>query len=244
MSPPRSDFATTHWSRILAARDHGTPGADEALEELCRDYWRPLHAYIRRRGYGPEDAQDLTQGFFEQLLAKDYLGDLTPGRGRFRSFLLVSLQHYLANQWDRVHCKKRGGGRLIVSIEAQSEEGNRFEPHYEVTPEREFEFRWAVALVAAVVGRLEAEMESGGSGIPFEELRPFLGCDQEPGLYGEIARRRGLKETTVKVAVHRLRRRYGQLLRDEVRRTLADPNDVEAELRHLIRSLGQRNGYL
>jgi RNA polymerase sigma factor (sigma-70 family) len=233
-------FVTTHWSQILTARDRQSPDAANALEALCRDYWRPLYAYIRRRGYAPEDAQDLTQSFFERLLAKNYLGDLTPGLGRFRSFLLASLKHFLANSWDHAHRKKRGGGQVFISIEeCRAAEDDRLEPREKTTPETEFERRWATSLLDRVLRRLCADYTSSNPTIPFAELGAFLRCDQPPGLYAEVAHRTGIKEGTVKVAVYRLRRRYGALLREEIGRTVADPAEVEAELRHLIEALAE-----
>lgn len=237
-STPPGAFLTTHWSQVLSARDRDSPESAEALEQLCRAYWRPLYAYIRRRGYGPREAEDLTQGFFERMLAKHYLGDLTPGTGRFRSFLLTSVNHYLANEWDRARTLKRGGNHMVVSLEEIAAGGNHsFEPADEVTPEHEFDRLWASTLLDAVLARLRAEFVAGERAELFDPLKPFLTVDQPPGLYAQIAATTGLKEGTVKVAVHRLRRRYGELLREEVARTVGSPEDVQDELRHLIRAL-------
>lgn len=236
LSPAQdSCFRTTHWSAVLAARDPNSSHAQEALAELCRTYWYPLYAYVRRRGHNPADAEDLTQGFFERLLAKDYLGDLTPGLGRFRSFLLTALKHYLANEWDRAQTRKRGGGQTLVSLDAQdAEERYRFEPVDHVTPEVLFEKRWALTVLERVLARLREEFVAGEKGMLFDELKGFLSADLPEGSYAGVAARTGFKEGTVKVAVHRLRRRYGELLRTQIADTVDDPEAVEDELRHLI----------
>lgn len=237
-STPRGAFLTTHWSLVLSARDRDSPESAQALEQLCRAYWRPLYAYIRRRGHGPREAEDLTQGFFQVMLARHYLGDLTPGTGRFRSFLLTSLNHFLANEWDRTQTLKRGGKHRVVSLEELAAEGNHsFEPAEEVTPEHLYDRLWASTLLDVVLARLHAEFVAGERAELFEQLKPFLTVDQPPGLYAQIAASAGLKEGTVKVAVHRLRRRYGELLREEVARTVRLPEDVQDELRYLIRAL-------
>jgi RNA polymerase sigma factor (sigma-70 family) len=233
--PQDARFRTTHWSAVLAARDKSSPQAQQALAELCQTYWYPLYAYIRRRGSNPTDAQDLTQGFFERVIEKDYLGDLTPGMGRFRSFLLTGLKHFLANEWDRAQTRKRGGGLVIFSIESQeAEERYQFEPIEHVTPETLFEQRWALTVLARVLDRLRAEFVAGEKAGLFDQLKGFLSADQPGSSYAEIATRTGMKEGTVKVAVHRLRRRYGELLRAEIAETVHDPGEVEDEIRHLI----------
>jgi RNA polymerase sigma-70 factor (ECF subfamily) len=233
--PAGTQFTTTHWSAVLTARNKDSSKAPAALAELCQTYWYPLYAYIRRRGNNPTDAEDLTQGFFEQFLAKDYLSDLTPGRGRFRSFLLAALKHYLANEWDRAQTRKRGGGRALVSLDAQDAEARyRFEPVEHVTPDRLFEKRWALAVLERVLARLREEFMAAEKGALFEELKGFLSADLPEGSYAGVAARTGLKEGTVKVAVHRLRRRYGELLRAQIADTVDRPEAVEDELRYLI----------
>lgn len=220
---------------MLTARDPHSSQAQQALAELCQTYWYPLYAYIRRRGSSPADAEDLTQGFFERLIAKNYLGDVTPGLGRFRSFLLTALKHYLANEWDRAQSQKRGGGLVIFSIESRdAEERYRFEPIEQVTPEALFEQGWALTVLERVLARLRAEFVASEKAGLFEELRAFLSAEQPGVSYAAVAARMGLKEGTVKVAVHRLRRRYGDLLRAEIADTVQDPGEVEDELRHLI----------
>lgn len=237
---PGAAFATTHWSRVLAARDPDAPGSTDALNQLCQEYWRPLYAYIRRRGHGPQESEDLTQGFFEKFLAKDYLGDLTPGMGRFRSFLLTCLKHFLANQWDHDHRQKRGGGQITVSFDAaRAEEDYGLEPADQVTPEIVYERQWAMTVLDTVLLRLRAELVQSGREALFNELKPFLRGENASGSYAEVSARTGLQETAVRVAVHRLRRRYGELLRAEVTRTVADEAEVQDEIRHLIDSLGR-----
>lgn len=232
---PEASFCTTQWSIVLTARDKDSSQAQRALAELCRTYWYPLYVYIRRRGNGPADAEDLTQAFFARLIEKDYLGDLTPGMGRFRSFLLTALKHFLANEWDRVQTRKRGGGLVIFSIESQdAEDRYQFEPVEPVTPETLFEQRWALTVLERVLARLRAEFVSAEKVGLFEDLKGFLSADQPSETYAEVAARTGLKEGTVKVAVHRLRRRYGELLRSEIAETVLEPGEIEDEIRHLI----------
>jgi RNA polymerase sigma-70 factor (ECF subfamily) len=236
----RAAFRTTHWSAVLTARNKDSSAARAALGELCRAYWYPLYAYIRRRGNAPADAEDLTQGFFERLLEKDFLGDLTPGMGRFRSFLLAALKHYLANEWHRSQTQKRGGGCVIFSFDNQApEERYQYEPVEEVTPESLFEQRWAMTTLERVLERLREEFAAGEKAELFDELKVFLLADESASSYAEIGSRTGLKEGTVKVAVHRLRRRYGELLRAEIAETVEDPGEVEDEVRHLFTALSR-----
>jgi RNA polymerase sigma-70 factor (ECF subfamily) len=233
--PAQAAFRTTHWSAVLTARDKDSSQAQAALAELCRAYWYPLYAYIRRRGNSPADAEDLTQGFFERLLEKDFLGDLTPGVGRFRSFLLAALKHFLANEWHRGQTQKRGGDRVIFSLDAQDpEERYQFEPAAEVTPEWLFDQGWALTVLERVLRRLREEFVAGEKAELFDQLKAFLSSEEAGGSYADIAGRTGLREGTVKVAVHRLRRRYGELLRAEIADTVEDPREVEDEVRHLI----------
>lgn len=240
--PPTSpEFCTTHWSAVLAARDQNSSQAEEALAELCRTYWYPLYVYVRRRGYSPAEAEDLTQDFFARLLEKNYVGHITPGVGRFRSFLLTSLKHFLANEWDRAQSQKRGGGKMIFSLDDHDPESRyQFEPMEEVTPETLFDQRWALTVLERVLARLRAEFVATEKAELFDQLKIFLSSDETGCSYAEIAARTGLKEGTVKVAVHRLRRRYGELLRAEISNTVSDPTEVEAEVRYLITVLSRR----
>ena len=234
-TPVDATFRTTHWSAVLAARDQNSSQAQAALAELCQTYWYPLYAYIRRRGNNPTDAEDLTQGFFARLLEKNYIGDVTPGMGRFRSFLLTSLNHFLANEWDRAQSSKRGGGKVIISLDDQDPEARyQFEPVENITPETLFEQRWAMTVLERVLARLREEFVATEKTELFDHLKVFLTADRPDCSYAEIAARTGLKEGAVKVAVHRLRRRYGELLRAEIANTVSDPAEIAEELRHLI----------
>ena len=231
---------TTHWSVVLAAGNTESPQANEALEKLCQTYWYPLYAYIRRRGNNPTDAEDLTQGFFARFLEKNYIGDITPGVGRFRCFLLASLNHFLANEWDRAQTSKRGGGKVIISLDDQDAETRyQFEPMDNLTPETLYERRWALTVLERVLARLRQEFVATERAELFDQFKVFLSLEQPDCSYAEIAVRTGLKEGTVKVAVHRLRRRYGELLRAEIGQTVSPPSEVEDEVRHLISALSR-----
>lgn len=222
---------------VLTARHNGSPEAVGALEQLCRDYWRPLYAYVRRRGYQALDSEDLVQAFFERMLSRNYLGDLTPGMGRFRTFLLSCLSHFLTNEWDRRQALKRGGSRMIVSIDDTStDESVELALAEETSPEEVFDRQWALTVLDRVLDRLRSEFRAGEKAVSFKDLEPFLTADQPAGFYALVAARTGLKEGTVKVAVHRMRRRYGELLREELLRTVSDPKEVQDEIRHLLRA--------
>lgn len=228
-------FASTHWSVVLAAGDNGAVGGREALERLCRTYWYPLYVYVRRRGYAESDGQDLTQEFFARLLEKKYLRLADPNRGKFRSFLLKSLQHFLVNEWEKARTEKRGGGQVLISLEVDSAE-TRYaaEPAQELTLDETYEKRWAVTLIEAVLARLREDYTSDGRGQIFEALKGCIWGDGDTSSYPDLATRLGLTEGAVKVAVHRLRVRYRGLLRAEVANTVATPNEVDGELRHLM----------
>ncbi|MCX8091940.1 MAG: sigma-70 family RNA polymerase sigma factor [Verrucomicrobiae bacterium] len=232
---PGDLFVTTHWTVVLAAGRRHTPQADRALEELCRTYWYPLYAYVRRRGHSREDAEDLTQAFFARFLAKNYLEGLSAERGRFRAFLLAALKHFLANEWDRARAQKRGGGAPHLSLDWQTADTQfQLAAAHELSPDRAFDREWALALLAKVLERLRAECEIEGRARQFAELRPFLTTDVPEMSHAEVARRLGLDETAVRVAVHRLRKRYRQLLRQEIAQTLSDTAMVDEELRALF----------
>lgn len=232
-----SVFATTHWSVVLAAGGDETTQAGAAIEVLCRSYWHPLYHYLRRRGYRLEDAQDLTQGFFAKLIQRRALAKADPQRGRFRSFLLASLKNFLADEWDRARAQKRGGEETL-RLDFQSEESRLGEPAAgTLTPDEAYERRWAIRLLEQVYARLAAEFEREGRVAQFQALRVALAGDRGAVPYAEIGRQTGLSEGAVKVAVHRLRQRYRALLRATVAETVAAPEEVEAELRHLLRVL-------
>lgn len=230
-------FLTTHWSVVLTAGQSDTTRAQDALTRLCEVYWRPLYHYVRRRGYATEDAQDLTQSFFERLLERHALAKADPQRGRFRSFLLASLRNFLSDEWDKRRAQKRGAGRTFP-LDFQAEETRLpHEPAEMLTPEKAFEQRWAIALLDEVYRRLEAEFASSGKVEQFKALRITLTAPRGTTPYGELAREMGLSESAVKVAVHRLRRRYRDLLRQTIADTVAEPGEVEAELRYLLQVL-------
>jgi RNA polymerase sigma factor (sigma-70 family) len=227
-------FATTHWSVVLTAQSR-SPAADEALEKLCRTYWWPLYGFVRRNGYGPEEAQDLTQGFFALLLERRDLDVVRREKGRLRSYLLVSLKNFLAKAKRRELAVKRGEGQALVPLdELLARERADLEPADTLTADRIFERRWALTLLEQVLTRLESEYRSAGNAKLFDCLKEFF--SEEPGRrsQAEVAAELGMTENAVKQAFHRLRQRYRQLLRDEIAQTVAVPGDVEEELRHFI----------
>jgi RNA polymerase sigma factor (sigma-70 family) len=228
-------FATTRWSMVLAAGHSSVPGAQEALEKLCRAYWYPLYVYVRRQGQSPQDAQDLTQEFFARLLEKKYLRLADPERGKFRAFLLKSLQHFLVNEWEKARAQKRGGGQSVIHLDAEIAESRyAAEPVQALTLDQAYEKRWAVTLIETVVARLRESYSSDGRLPVFEDLKRFIWGEQAPLSYAEAAAQLGLSEGAVKVAVHRLRARYRELLRAEIAETVATPGEVDEELEHLI----------
>ena len=229
-----AQFTTTHWSVVLAARAPDAPQAAAALAKLCRTYWYPLYAYLRRRGYGEHDAEDFTQGFFAHLFERDWLQSVAREKGRFRSFLLASLNYFLADQRDRAQAQKRGGGQPNISFDAHdAEERYRLEPVDERSPDKLFERRWAMALLDQVLTRLAQEFSDAGKLELFNRLQPFLVEGTGETTYAETARVGGLSEEALKKAVQRMRRRYHQLFREEIAQTVVSPAEVEEELRHL-----------
>jgi RNA polymerase sigma-70 factor (ECF subfamily) len=234
-------FATTHWTVVLQAARPDRDGGEAAFARLYVDYWPPLYGYVRRRGFSPADAEDLAQDFFTRLLEKQALANLQREGGKFRSFLLGSLENFLANEWDRAQAQKRGSGHKPLSLDA--EDG---EMHFqalaiasELTPESLFERQWVLTLLEHVVEQLRAEETVSGKRELFEDLRPHLPGDRSGLPYAEIATRHGTSEGAIKVAVHRLRHRYGQYLREQVARTVSSPAEVGEELRHLIEVIGR-----
>jgi len=235
---PRPAFVTTHWSLVVSAGRNDTPHARDALENLCRAYWFPIYAFVRRQGHGPPDAQDLTQEFFARLLEKKQLAGADPAKGRFRSFLLASLKHFLANEWDKTRAQKRGGGQKLIPIDvATAETSGGLEPADGLTAEKIFERRWALTLLDQVLRRLRAEYVRDGKENLFEQLKPTLTETSRTIAYAEIATRLGTNEGAVKVAVHRLRQRYREVLRAEIADTVASPGEVEDEIRNLFAAL-------
>ena len=232
---PGDIFATTHWTVVLAAGKRSTPQSDEALEQLCRTYWFPLYAYVRRHSHTKEDAEDLVQAFFARFLAKNYLAGLSAERGRFRAFLLASLKHFLINDWKKSQSIKRGGGEATLSLDWETAD-TRFQvaATNEPSPDKAFDREWAMALLAKVIERLQEECETNGKAKLFEQLKIFLTAGKEGTAQSEVARALGMEEGAVRVAIHRLRKRYRQLLRDEIAQTLADAEDVDEEMRALF----------
>ena len=234
---PRDYFATTRWTVVLAAGNRSTPDADVALEELCRTYWYPLYAYIRRHGHSKEDAEDLAQSFFARFLQKNYLEKLRSEHGKFRAFLLASLKHFLANEWDRAHRQKRGGGATLLSLDWQNADTRyQIDPADHLSPDKLYDRAWAVTLLERVITRLRAEHSEDAAA--FEQLKPFLMVGRNEVPYAQAAAKLSMTEGTMRVAVHRLRRRYRELLREEIRQTLSDPNQVEEEMRSLFGAFG------
>jgi len=234
----RESFATTHWSVVLGARETECSGAAEALANLCRTYWHPLYAYIRRRGHHPSDAQDLTQEFFYRLLDRHYLSQVDPAKGKFRSFLLVAVNHFLANEWDRARTIRRGGRINFVSFDAASAE-DQFteEPATGLTAEKLFERQWALALLRQVTDALAAEFAAEGRAEQFERLKGFLIDEKRTVSWAELAAAMGLTEGALKMSVQRLRQRFGRILREQIARTVAGPEEVEEEIRALLKAL-------
>ena len=231
-------FATTRWTLVLAAGNSEHPGGAEALEELCRRYWFPLYAFIRRRGYHADLAQDLTQGFFHQLLSRNDLAGLVRGEGKFRSFLLKALTHFLINDHERSTAQKRGGGRTVLSLDDDScEERYLREPSHDQTPESHFERQWALAMLESALRDLESEQTAAGKGPLFKALKPFLSQEPEPGEYTRLSETLDLAPGTLAVQVHRLRQRYRQIVRAAVADTVEDPREVDAEMRQLLSAL-------
>jgi RNA polymerase sigma-70 factor (ECF subfamily) len=220
---------------VIAAGQRSTADSAVALEELCRTYWFPLYAYVRRRGHSKESAEDLTQAFFARFLEKNYLAGLDRERGKFRAFLLASLQHFLANEWDKSQRQKRGGGVAPLSLDWQdADQRYLIEPADTLSADKLYDRAWAVTLLERVVARLQEECAAAGKTKLFELLRPFLMLGKEARPYAQVAASLGLSEGAVRVAVHRFRQRYRRLLREEIAQTLTDPAQVEEELRSLF----------
>jgi RNA polymerase sigma factor (sigma-70 family) len=238
--PQRPVFVTTRWSVVLTAANEG-PLLRDALEKLCQTYWLPLYAYVRRQGRSPEDAQDLTQEFFARLLKGNWVERADRQRGKFRSFLLTAMNRFLADEWDKARAQKRGGGEVAVPIQLnEAETRYGLDPAHSTTPEQIYERRWALAVLEEVLRRLRREYEEEGRAELFTALNPCLIGERDTQKYGELAAKLGVSEGTVKSAVHRLRQRYRQLLREEIADTVAGPGEVDEELRHLFAVLGNK----
>ena len=236
---PRGDarFGTTRWSMVIRAGDVNSADAGAALEELCKSYWYPLYAFVRKTGKSEDEAKDLTQEFFCRLLDKQRLNAADPARGKFRSFLLSSIKNMMLDEWKKGQAQKRGGGMTVLSIDEEDPEGRyRLEPKDETTPESLFEKRWAQTLVNKTIARLQAECEEQGK--PFEELKVYLLEPKGTVPFAETAAKLGTTETALKTSVHRLRRNYAAIFREEVAQTVDDPEEVDMEIQHLLTALG------
>ena len=233
-------FATTRWTVVLAAGQRGAPQATVALEELCRTYWYPLYAYVRRHGHSREDAEDLTQGFFARLLEKNYLEGLSSDKGKFRAFLLVALKRFLANEWDRANRQKRGGGSPLLSLDWEdADQRYQIIPADNLSPDKLYDRAWAMTVLERVIIRLRDESVAEGKSRLYECLKPFLMLGKSEIPYARAAAALAMSEGSVRVAVHRLRRRYRELLREEIAQTLSDPSQAEAEIQALLGALGE-----
>jgi RNA polymerase sigma factor (sigma-70 family) len=230
-------FKTTHWTAVFRAGRDDTPEAARALASLCEAYWPPLYSYARRLGHGPEDAEDLTQEFFARLLEKRWLADANPQRGRFRTFLLSAMNHFLANEFRRGQAIKRGGGKVIVSLDDTAEARYGNEATSDITPEELYERRYALSLFERALARLADRYASGGKSAVYEGLKDFLTTEARDGDYAQAGTRLGMTPGAVAVAVHRLREHYRDLVRDEIAQTVANPEDLEDELRSLLAAL-------
>ncbi len=244
-SNPKSDstgaapFRTTHWSVVLATKAADSSQAAEALEKLCGTYWYPLYAYVRRKGYSPEDSEDLTQEFFARFLGKNYLARADRQRGRFRTFLLTSLKNFLANEWHRAHAAKRGSHATHIPFDVtDAERIYRLEPTHDLTAEHLYELSWAMSLLQQARARVRQEYVAENKAERFDAAEQFLPGLESGATYAEAARRLGVPEGTLKSDVHRVKQRYRQLLRAEIANTVAHPADIADELRHLMTVLG------
>jgi RNA polymerase sigma factor (sigma-70 family) len=235
---PGDIFATTRWTVVLAAGRSGAPQADVALEELCRTYWYPLYAYVRRHCHSREDAEDLTQSFFARLLEKNYLDGISSEKGKFRAFLLTAVKRFLANEWDRANRQKRGGGVTQLSLDWQDAETRyQIHPADNLSPDKLYDSAWAVTMLERVITRLRDESTADGKAKLYEQLKTFLMVGKSDIPYAQAAAALDLTEGAVRVAIHRLRRRYRELLREEIVQTLADPAQADEELQALFSAL-------
>jgi RNA polymerase sigma-70 factor (ECF subfamily) len=228
-------FATTHWSDVVAAGEGGSEQAKTALESLCVAYWYPIYVYVRRKGYGPDDAQDLTQEFFAQLIAKNQLRLADRGKGKFRTFLLAVLDYFIAREWSRAHRQKRGGQFSFVSLDQLApEERYRLEPADQSTPETIFARQWALTVLRETMATLQKECEANGKAALLREVKGLLSGERPTAVYTGISERLGMEEGAARVAVHRLRQRYGAVLREEIRKTVNETSEVDKELAYLM----------
>jgi RNA polymerase sigma factor (sigma-70 family) len=230
-----TQFTTTHWSVVLLAREEESPCSVDALAQLCRTYWYPLYAYIRRRGHQPHDAQDLTQEFFARLLERNFLKAVQQERGRFRWFLLSAVKRFLANEWNREQAAKRGGGQSVVSLDQETAEGRyRYEIPDHTTPDKLFDQSWAMTLLEQAQAQLQREYMDSTRGELFDRLKIFLSGDRAPISHAEAGAALGMNQGAVKVAVHRMRQRYRDCLREQIAQTVSTPAEVDEEIQQLF----------
>jgi DNA-directed RNA polymerase specialized sigma24 family protein len=236
--PCPNGFAATRWTVVMAAaKGRDSLLAAEALTDLCRTYWYPLYAFLRRRGYESHEAEDLTQAFFASLLARDFLANIDRQKGQFRSFLLSSLKHFLSDERDRASAQKRGGGRPVISLDCLDAENRyRLEPAHDLSPEKIYEKQWALSVLELVLSRLQSESAAAGKTALFEALQATL-VESQSSRYAAIASELHMTEGAVKTAAHRFRRRYRDLLIEEIAQTVADSSEVEGEIRYLMSCL-------
>ena len=237
--PPRAGrFATTRWSVVLAAGQKSNARSAEALASLCEMYWYPVYAFIRRQGYHADEGADLTQEFFTRVIEKNYLHDVDQSRGRFRSFLCASIRHFLSNERDRARTLRRGGNQPVISLDVQTaDERYHLEPRDYLTPEKLFDRRWALTLLERVLVRLRDEHSSVGKAELFDQLKGFLTGDAEAVPYRDVAKTLEMTEGAVRVAVHRLRREFRDMLIQEIAETVSDPADINAEIEYLLKAV-------
>jgi len=238
-SKPRNYFATTHWTVVLSAGHSETTRGKDALAALCETYWYPLYTYVRRQGQSPQDAEDLTQGFFARLLESESLAGVSPEKGKFRTFLLVALKRFLANEWHRARSQKRRGASFHLPLQGHTAETRYIaEPVEHLTAEKLFERKWALTLLDRVLARLSHEFDAAEKKELFEKLKPYLMAEKGAIPYADAAIALSMNEGALKVAVHRLRRRFRELFREEVAQTVARSEEIEDEIRHLLSVFG------
>lgn len=239
-TPAGRVFVTTHWSVVLRARDKDSPDSEAARERLCRTYWPPLYHYLRREGHSPHDAQDLTQEFLSRFLHRDGLDHLQDQRGKFRSFLLTFLKHFLSDQRDRANAQKRGGGQQLISLDAcAAEERDALGPVDGLSADQLYDRRWAQAVMAEAARRLREEYAANGKAALFDELKDIQPGERGESSYAEIGARLGLAKGTIASAVHRLRKRHREIVREEIAHTVARPEEIDDEIRNLLAVLSQ-----
>ena len=237
-APNRNAFPATRWSLVISARDQDSPAAERALSELCELYWFPLYCFVRRKGHAPQDAEDLTQEFFRLVIEKNYFGTADAERGKLRSFLLVAMKNFLSDSWRAANAKKRGGGKVILSLDQKTAEDRYLvEPSHEQTPESLFELRWAQNRSNHIMNKLRAIYQDLGKADLFEALHEFIASNSADGSYGEASAKLGITEGAARVNVFRMRKRYGELLRAQIEETVASPEDAAGELQHIYKVL-------